>query len=118
MIFNKSLPRIDENNTKDAIIKLADHIRYSQEQLEYILSNLDSQNIVEIDTSVTPVRDTTQGSSSETSFFAKGANGESFFAGTNSKGKFEFTLKANGKTLMRLDDNGNLIIDQGGQING
>ena len=118
MIFGKSLPRIDENNTKDAIIKLADHIRYTQEQLEYILSNLDSQNIIEIDTDKTPVRDSAQGSSTGTSFYAKGANGESFFAGTNSKGKFEFTLKANGKTIMHLDDNGNLIIDQGGQTDG
>ena len=42
-IFAQSLQKIDEANPKDAIKKMANHIRYIQEQLEYTLLNLDRQ---------------------------------------------------------------------------
>ena len=48
-IFARTLERIDETNPQKAVKIMANHIRYMQEQLEYILLNLGSENIAEID---------------------------------------------------------------------
>ena len=48
-LFIKAMPRIDPSNPEKAIKKLTNHIIYMQEQLEFVLMNLDSQNIVEIE---------------------------------------------------------------------
>ena len=50
-LFIKTIPRIDPSKPEEAIKKLTDHIIYMQEQLEFVLMNLDSQNIVEIEES-------------------------------------------------------------------
>lgn len=49
-IFTQSLRKVDMSNPSEAIKDMANHIRYIQEQLEYTLMNLDSGNIVSIDT--------------------------------------------------------------------
>ena len=49
-IFTQSLRKVDIANPTEAIKEMANHIRYIQEQLEYTLMNLDSGNIVSIDT--------------------------------------------------------------------
>lgn len=111
-IFTQSLQRINEANPQDAIKKMANHIKYIQEQLEYTLLNLDSRNISEIDTDKTVITDST-GSTSIGSYVAlTGPKGESFTAGKNPKsGNFEFAVKGiNGTQTLYLDSSGNLII--------
>lgn len=49
-IFTQSLRKFDTANPAEAIKSMANHIRYIQEQLEYTLMNLDSSNIISIDT--------------------------------------------------------------------
>ena len=49
-IFTQSLRKVDIANPTEAMKEMANHIRYIQEQLEYTLMNLDSSNIISIDT--------------------------------------------------------------------
>lgn len=49
-IFTQSLRKVDVTNPSESIKDMANHIRYIQEQLEYTLMNLDSDNIISIDT--------------------------------------------------------------------
>ena len=111
-IFTQSLQRINEANPQDAIKKMANHIKYLQEQLEYTLFNLDSRNIIEIDTDKTDITDSTGSTSIGSYIKLTGSNGESFTAGKNpTTGNFEFSVKgANGTQTMYLNSSGNLII--------
>lgn len=110
-IFTQSLQKIDTANPQDAIKKMANHIKYIQEQLEYTLFNLDSRNVTEIDTDKTTITDSS-GSTSIGSFInLTGPNGESFTVGKNTQGKFEFAVKGkSGTQTMYLDSSGDLII--------
>lgn len=110
-IFTQSLQKIEADKPQEAIKKMANHIKYIQEQLEYTLYNLDSRNVTEIDTDKTTITDSS-GSASIGSFInLTGANGESFTVGKNTQGKFEFTVKGkNGTQTLFLDSSGNLII--------
>ena len=110
-IFTQQLQRIDTNDPKEAIKKMANHIKYIQEQLEYTLLNLDSRNVTEIDTDKTTITDSTGSTSLGSFVYIKGNNGESFTVGKNPGGQFEFSVKgANGKQTLYLDSTGNLII--------
>ena len=53
-IFSKQLGKLS-SDTQVAIKEIANHIRLMQEDLEYKLLNLDSSNIIEIDTDITNV---------------------------------------------------------------
>lgn len=111
MIFNQALQRIDPLNAQDAIKKMANHIKYIQEQLEYTLTNLDSTHIREIDTSSTTIGDSTGGTALGSYTYMTGKNGESFTVGLNSDGNFEFSVKgADGQQTLYLDSQGNLVI--------
>ena len=112
-IFTQSLQRLDTTNPQDAIKKMANHIKYIQEQLEYTLFNLDSRNVTEIDTDKTTITDSS-GSTSIGSFInLTGPNGESFTVGKNTQGKFEFAIKGkDGKQTMYLNSSGDLIITE------
>ena len=112
-IFTQSLQKIDESNPQDAIKKMAMHIKYIQEQLEYTLFNLDSQNINEIDVNKTAITDSTGSTSIGSFFYLTGTNGESFTVGKNPSGKFEFAVKGkDGKQTMYLNSSGELIITE------
>lgn len=112
-IFTQSLQKIDSANPQDAIKKMANHIKYIQEQLEYTLHNLDSRNINEINTDETTVSDSTGSVNISTFFYLKGDNGESVTIGKNSSGKFEFTVKGkDGKQTLYLNSSGELIITE------
>lgn len=111
MIFTQQLQKIDYNNPQDAIKKMANHIKYLQEQLEYTLLNLDSRNINEIDVEKTTIIDPSGSTSIGSYVNLTGSNGESFTAGKNTAGKFEFSVKGkNGTQTMYLDSSGNLVI--------
>lgn len=110
-IFTQSLQKIDTSNPQDAIKKLYQHIKYIQEQLEYTLFNLDSQNINEIDTDKTVITDSTGDTSIGSYINLTGANGESFSVGKGASGRFEFSIKGkDGVQMMYLNSSGNLII--------
>lgn len=114
-IFTQSLRKIDEAKPQEAIKIMANHIKYIQEQLEYTLHNLDSENISEIDTDKTVVTDSTGSNSLGSYISLSGANGESFTVGKNPKGQFEFVIKGKNGTAMYLDSSGNISIT--GQAN-
>ncbi len=110
-IFTQSLQRIDATKPQEAVKKMANHIKYIQEQLEYTLLNLDSRNITEIDTDKTTISDSTGSTTIGSYIHLTGTNGESFTVGKNASGKFVFTVKgANGTQVMYLDSSGELII--------
>lgn len=110
-IFSQGLQKIDFNNPQEAIKKLVNHIRVMQEDLEFTLHNLDSRNIVEIETDKTTITDSS-GSTNIGSFInLTGSNGEGFRVGRNSSGKFEFSVKSKGGTqVIYLDSSGNVNI--------
>lgn len=112
-IFTQSLQRIDTTKPQEAIKKMVNHMMYIQEQLEYKLMNLDSENIKEIDTGKTNITDSA-GSASIGSFISlKGENGESFTAGVNSSGKFELVINGKeGKRAIYLNSSGELSITE------
>lgn len=113
MIFTQSLQKIDTANPQDAIKKMANHIKYLQEQLEYTLLNLDSRNINEIDVNKTNITDSTGSTSIGSYIHLTGANGENFTVGKNPQGKFEFAVKGkDGKQTLYLNSSGELIITE------
>lgn len=110
-IFTKSLQSIDGANPQEALKKMANHIKYIQEQLEYTLLNLDSRNVIEIDTDKTSITDSTGSSSIGSYISLTGKNGESFKVGKNSDGGFDFVINGkDGTQTLFLDSEGNLII--------
>lgn len=112
-VFTQSLQRIDTANPQEAIKKMANHIKYIQEQLEYTLLNLDSRNINEIDIDKTTITDSTGITNIGSYIYLTGADGESFTVGKNSKGKFEFAIKGkDGKQTMYLNSSGELVITE------
>lgn len=112
-IFTQQLQRIDPSNPQDAIKKMYQHIKYMQEQMEYTLLNLDSRNIIEIDTDKTTITDSSGSANIGSYFSLTGPKGESFTAGKNAKGNFEFSVKGKGGTqTMYLNSSGELIITE------
>lgn len=109
-IFTQSLQKIDYSNPQDAIKKMANHIKYMQEQMEYTLHNLDSRNINEIDVEKTTIIDPSGSTSIGSYVNLSGANGESFTVGKNASGKFEFVVKGKDGTAMYLNSSGELSI--------
>ena len=112
-VFTKSLEKIDPKNSEKALLQMANHIKYIQEQLEFTLMNLDSTNISEINTSETDITDSSGStilSSDEISLVGK--NGESFKAGTSkSTGNFGFEVKGKGGIqYIYINSNGDLVI--------
>ena len=112
-IFTQSLQRIDESKPQDAIKKMANHIKYLQEQLEYTLFNLDSQNIKEIDTDSTNITNSSGNATIGSFIYITGQNGESVTVGKNPYGQFEFSVNGkDGKQTMYLNSSGELIITE------
>lgn len=112
-IFTQSLQRIDTANPQDAIKKLYNHMKYLQEELEYILLNLDSHNINEIDTDKTIITDSTGSTSIGSYINMTGTKGESFTVGKNTQGQFEFSINGkDGKQVIYLNSSGELVITE------
>lgn len=116
MIFTQSLQKIDEANPQEAIKKMANHIRYLQEQLEYTLLNLDSRNISEITVEKIVVNSSSEGLNISSFINLTGDNKESFTVGKKSNG-FEFSLKGKGGTqVLYLDSSGELNITKSANL--
>ena len=117
-VFTKQLGNLNYSNPQEALIAFGNHIRYIQEQLEWTLSNLDSSNINEIDTSQTNISSSTGGTNiSSDGISIKGKNGEKFEAGIGSNGSFNFVLNGkDGAQMLYIDNEGNLVITQHSSI--
>lgn len=110
MIFTQQMQRIDATNPQEAIKKMANHIKYLQEQLEYTLMNLDSRNIREIDTDNTTIGNS-QGTSLGSFIYITGPGGESFTVGKVPDGDYEFVVKGKkGKQAMYMDSTGKIVL--------
>lgn len=110
MIFTQSLQKIDYNNPQDALKKMANHIKYLQEQLEYTLLNLDSRNINEIDTDKTTITGSSGSTTIGSYIHLTGSHGESFTVGKNESGNFEFVVKGEDGTAMYMNSSGEIVI--------
>lgn len=116
-IFTQQLQRIDMSNPQEALKKMANHIKYIQEQLEHTLLHLDSANVIEIDTDKTAITDSTGSNSLGSYISLTGANGESFKVGKNSSGGFDFVVNGkDGTQTLYLDSSGNLVITRHANI--
>jgi hypothetical protein len=111
------LQQVEKDSPQEAVKKMAQHIRYVQEQLEYTLFNLDSRNIAEIDTDQTTITDSSGSTTIGSTINIAGSNGESFKVGKNNLGRFEFSIEgAKGTQTMYLDESGNLIITKSANL--
>lgn len=111
-VFTQQLRPINANNPAEALKAMANHIKYIQEQLEYTLQNLDSSNVIEIDTEQTNIT-SSSGSVDFTgdSITLRGKNGEVFDAGLGDNGVFQFYLKGrNGEQVFYLTSTGEFVI--------
>lgn len=118
-VFTKQLGNLSNySTTQEALIAFGNHIRYIQEQLEWTLSNLDSSNINEIDTSQTNISSSTGGTNiSSDGISVKGKNGEKFEAGVASNGAFTFVLNGkDGRQMLYIDNEGKLVITEHSSI--
>jgi len=115
-IFAQSLQKIDETNPKDAIKKMANHIKYLQEQLEYTLLNLDSRNINEIDINKTNITDSAGTTNIGSYIQLTGPNGESFTVGKNASGDFVFSVKGKNGEAIWLDNSGDINITRSANL--
>ena len=109
-IFTTQLGRIEAGDPA-ALLRLANHIRYLQETLEYTLMNLDSTNITEIETDKTDIKSSDGGSSfSGNGLTLTGSGGEVFSAGVVD-GVFRFALQGKeGQQMLYLASDGKLVI--------
>lgn len=111
MIFTQSLQKIDESKPQEAIKKMVNHIKYIQEQLEFTLTNLDSENINEIEVDKIVTNDGTSNTNLGSYIKISGANGESFTVGKKTSGQFEFAINGkNGTQTIYLNSSGQLVI--------
>lgn len=111
-VFTQQLRPINANNPAEALKAMANHIKYIQEQLEYTLQNLDSSNVIELDTEQTNIT-SSSGSVDFTgdSITLRGKNGEVFDAGLGDNGVFQFYLKGrNGEQVFYLTSTGEFVI--------
>lgn len=111
-VFTTQLGQLNYTNTPEAIRAMANHIRYIQEQLEYTLMNLDSSNVTELNTDETNITSNSGGTNLSGSFISlKGSKGETFEAGLDEKGAFQFKLTdKNGGQILYLNSSGELVI--------
>jgi len=54
-VFRTATLKVDNINTNADINTIVNHVNTLQEQLEWVLSNLDSDNVTEIDAKVTSI---------------------------------------------------------------
>lgn len=118
-IFAQQMQKIDTNNAQAAIKAMEKHIRYIQEQLEFTLTNLDSDNIKEIETDKTDITNSSGTVNiSKDAISLSGKNGETFRAGYDSaQARFVFEIKGKGGTqAVYLSTGGDLVITKNASL--
>lgn len=118
MIFGSVMQKLNYKDLQKCVATMDNHIRSIQEQLEYTLYNLDSSNIVELDTSVTGIQSGDGGVSiSGERLLLAGKNGECVRIGTEGAAfRFEVAGKG-GQNVLYLDSDGQLVITRQAKIN-
>lgn len=119
MIFSQQLQKIDVSDPKTALKAMERQIRYIQEQLEFTLTNLDSDNIKEIETDKTDITNSSGTVNiSKDAISLSGKNGETFKAGYDSRqARFIFEVKGKGGTqAIYLSPSGELVITKNASI--
>lgn len=123
-IFTQSLRKVDVTSPAEAIKEMANHIRYIQEQLEYTLMNLDSSNIVSIDTDDTQLSGSSlEGLSTLTqtvnwlasTVSSQGSSISSLEQTSNSLSASVRDLQTGEATYLRMDSSGVSVVDGNGQ---
>lgn len=94
MIFTQRLGTLDGMSAEKAVRTLANYVRAMQEQLEYTLTTLDSDNIVEIDTDRTAVASSSGGTATADGIRINGSGGASFRVERGSSGGLTLRMTA------------------------
>ena len=113
LIFNIPQKQLDTSNTEQALRQLWKYIAGLQEQLEYTLMNLDSNNIIEISTDKTKIKNSVGETVLNGEMINLKSGKNSFIAGYDSaarKFQFELTDKEGNKVLYL--SNGELVISR------
>lgn len=95
MIFSRTLGALDGMDTKRAVLTLANYVRALQEQLEYTLTTLDSDNVIEIDTDRTSVAGGDGGTATGEHILLKGRGSSLFSVSKLSDGSLVLRMTAN-----------------------
>jgi len=95
MIFSRTLGALDSMDTKRAVLTLANYVRALQEQLEYTLTTLDSDNVIEIDTDRTAVGSADGGTATGDQILLKGKGNSSFSVSRLTDGSLMLRMTAN-----------------------
>ncbi len=116
MVFDLPQPRTAGKSAEDAIKQLGNYVASMREQLEFVLQNLDSRNIIEISTDITKITnsDGTMAFSSDM-LNLLGTDGMGFVAGHDKQGggfKFE-VMGGGGMKLLYMSTEGKLILTRG-----
>lgn len=94
MIFSQRLGPLDEADTKKAIRTVANYVRALQEQLEYTLTTLDSDNVIEIDTAKTTVSSSDGGAATGDGVLIKGRKCAAFSVKREAGGSLTMRMTA------------------------
>ena len=120
-IFEREMSRINPEDTVDAVKTIEKYIRYIQEQLEYALYNLDSDNITRIEadkTEIIGLSTSSGGTVSGDNISISGKNGEAFKVGyDDTTNRFVFEVKGkNGVQYLYLTPQGELVITKNSNL--
>ena len=94
MIFTQKLGSLDGLSAERAIRAVANYVRALQEQLEYTLTTLDSDNVIEIDTGRTSVSGADGGTATGDRILVKGAGGAAFSVEKTAQGGLVLRMTA------------------------
>lgn len=94
MIFTQKLGSLDGMDAARAIRAVANYVRALQEQLEYTLTTLDSDNVIEIDTGRTAVSGADGGTATGDRILVKGAQGACFSVEKTERGGIMLRMTA------------------------
>ena len=92
MIFSRQLEKLDKENLSRSVQLIANHVRMLQEQLEYTLTALDSDNIIEINTAKTAVATADGDTATGDGIRIRSGDGALFSVEKTQAGKMIFSL--------------------------
>ncbi|MBO4583807.1 MAG: hypothetical protein J5756_01935 [Clostridia bacterium] len=123
MIFTQKLGSLEGMSAERAIRTVANYVRALQEQLEYTLTTLDSDNVIEIDTGRTSVSAADGGTATGERILVKGNGGAAFSVEKTQSGGIVLRMTADdggdifsagsGSGVIELRSRGALALDGG-----
>ncbi|MBR5943124.1 MAG: hypothetical protein IKZ81_07260 [Clostridia bacterium] len=123
MIFTQKLGSLEGMSAERAVRAVANYVRALQEQLEYTLTTLDSDNVIEIDTGRTSVSAADGGAATGERILVKGSGGAAFLVEKTQSGGIVLRMTADdggdifsagsGSGVIELRSRGALALDGG-----